>query len=61
MKFSAIYGTGAVMGFSPRDVDEMSLWEFVACQKAYAKAHGAKDDRSGDAMSESRMRDLGLL
>lgn len=31
------------MGFTPREVDDMSLWELAACAAGYAKAHGAED------------------
>lgn len=34
-----------MIGFTPRDVDEMTLWEFTACIAGYAKAHGVKDSR----------------
>lgn len=29
------------MGFTPAEVGEMSLWEFLACADGYAIAHGA--------------------
>lgn len=31
------------MGFTPAEVDAMSLWELAACTAGYAKAHGAED------------------
>ncbi|WP_305972701.1 MULTISPECIES: hypothetical protein [unclassified Mameliella] len=49
------------MGFTPAQVDEMSAWEFAACARGYARAHGAKDTGTGAVMSETRMRDLGIL
>lgn len=49
------------MGFAPEQVDRMTLWEFAACSDGYAKAHGMKQEKSGREMSETRMRDLGLL
>ena len=50
------------MGFTPSQVNEMSLWEYLACFEGYKAAHGG-DDRSGggEGMSEDRMRDLGIL
>lgn len=37
-----MYGLGAVIGFTPQQVDAMTLWEFEACVDGYALAHGAK-------------------
>jgi hypothetical protein len=30
------------LGFTPKEVDGMSLFEFTSCVEGYAKAHGAK-------------------
>lgn len=35
-----IYGTAAVMGFSPREADLMHWDEFVALAEAFAQANG---------------------
>lgn len=48
------------MGFSPRDVDEMSLWEFSACRAAYSKHHGGKAQKQASDVDESRLRELGI-
>lgn len=32
------------MGFSPRDVDDMTLWEFACCVEGYRKANQAEED-----------------
>lgn len=37
---ATIYGFGAVMGFTPQQVDQMTLWEFDACAEGYTTAHG---------------------
>ena len=29
------------MGYTPREVGQMSLWEFMACSDGYARANGA--------------------
>lgn len=42
MKFSGLYGWGAVLGFSPRAVDDMSLWEMGACIEGYRIANGSE-------------------
>lgn len=33
------------MGFTPRDVDAMSLWEFVACADGWRKAQPGYEDK----------------
>jgi hypothetical protein len=35
---------GGAIGFSPRQIDAMTLAEFHAVAKGYARANGAKDD-----------------
>ena len=49
------------MGFTPQQVDAMSMWEFGACSTGYAEAHGMSDKPKGEGMTEDRMRDLGIL
>ena len=48
------------MGFTPQQVNEMGLWEFVAASSGYAKAHGVKSKPQGEGMSLQQMRDLGI-
>ncbi|MDO5658287.1 MAG: hypothetical protein Q4G36_08195 [Paracoccus sp. (in: a-proteobacteria)] len=36
----SLYGSGAVMGFTPREVREMTLDEFDACVAGYNRAQG---------------------
>lgn len=31
------------MGFTPQQVDAMSMWQFMAAIEGYAKANGAED------------------
>lgn len=40
LRFAKIYGAGAVMGYSPQQVDEMSMWQFFAAIDGYVKANG---------------------
>jgi hypothetical protein len=42
IRFSAIYGTGAALGFTPQQVDEMSFWQLGACVDGYNEAHGGE-------------------
>lgn len=48
------------MGFTPCEIDQMSLWEFGACTDGYAKAHGGKSGPSSDEMSDERAAELGI-
>lgn len=44
------------MGFTPMQVDQMTLWEFSACVAAHQGG-----DRKGDAeVSEERLRSMGI-
>jgi len=43
LRFAQIYGAGAAMGFTPQQVGDMSMWQFMAAADGYAKAHGAED------------------
>ena len=36
-------GNGAVMGFTPREVKDMSLWEFSAVCAGYSRSQGGGD------------------
>lgn len=47
------------MGFSPREVDDMTLWEFTACYEGYRAANSTEPERPVH-MSEDRMRELGI-
>lgn len=47
--------TGAALGLSPRQIDDMTLWEFNCCATGFAKANGAEDkapDYSNEILSE---------
>jgi hypothetical protein len=52
---SEFYGTGAVLGFTPRQVDEMTLWEFAAICDGYAKANNPDYK---DSMSDSEFDEI---
>ncbi|GLR55131.1 hypothetical protein KYK30_31765 [Shinella yambaruensis] len=40
------------MGFQPSIVDQMSLWEFRACQAGWLKANGAEDEAEPPSWEE---------
>lgn len=44
------------MGFSPRDVDDMSLWQFFACLDGWNAAHGGEKKAMSDAEFEAASR-----
>jgi len=47
------------MGFSPRDVDDMTLWEFNACADGYRKAH-ATEEQAPPPMADDALAELGI-
>lgn len=49
---------GAAMGFSPRAVDAMTLWEFAAAADGFLLSRGAKP--KGRDMSDERLAELGV-
>lgn len=58
-----LYGVGAVMGFTPQQVNEMTLWEFEACASGYAEAHGGKSGKGAvdpDAIDDERLAAMGI-
>ena len=42
--FAGFYSLGCVMGFHPRQVDDMSIWEFMCCADGYAQANSPSED-----------------
>ena len=56
LDFGEIYGTGAGLGFSPREVDQWSLAEFFACVKGWSRIHGG--DQASAPPTDSEMRDM---
>lgn len=46
------------MGLSPRQIDEMSPWEFTAVSDAWVRAHGGKP--KGGSIDEDRLAELGV-
>lgn len=40
------------MGFTPRQVDEMSLWELTAAADGYGKANGAEQQAEAPSYEE---------
>lgn len=48
------------MGFTPEQVDRMTVWEFSSCLAGYNRAHGGGSSPQGEGMPVERMRDLGI-
>jgi hypothetical protein len=40
------------MGFSPREVDQMTLWEMNACIDFHRRANGAEDEVAPPSFEE---------
>lgn len=49
-------GNGAVMGFTPLQVREMSLWEYSAVCAGYSGAQGGKPKTKAPSIEEHRAR-----
>ena len=47
------------MGFWPREVDEMTLWEFDCCLAGWHEAHSS-DDTATPPMPDERLAELGI-
>lgn len=47
------------MGFSPRQVDEWSLWEFAAVIQGYKDANGVEE--AAPEMSDDTLAELGIV
>lgn len=52
---SEVYGSGAVMGMSPSEVDKTSMWKFMAAAEGFAKAN---DPGSRNELSSSEAEEL---
>lgn len=48
IRFSAIYGSGAVMGYTPEQVNRMSVFEFMSASLGFQKAHGNDNELSAE-------------
>lgn len=55
MRFAAIYGSGAAIGFTPQQVNEMSVWQFFAALDGYIKANSGGD---GAELTGEELEDL---
>ena len=49
-----------VLGFTPRDIDAMSPWEFTACVDGYVTANKREDD-APPPMSGEEAAKLGIV
>lgn len=47
------------MGFSPQQVDHMSVWQFAAALDGWRVAHGGKE-AGGEGLTDVELRDMGI-
>lgn len=60
-QFSEFYGAGAVMGFTPTQINAMSVWEFMACIDGIAAKNGVKKpSAAGDNLDEKELAAMGI-
>lgn len=55
MNFQDLYGIGAVLGYTPAQVNEMSVWQLMVAYNGYAKANTHDD---GSTITEEEAKDL---
>lgn len=60
MKFSALYGNGALMGFTPQQVQQMTLWEFMAAFTAWCRFNNIKSGSGEASVSIEHLEALGV-
>lgn len=48
------------MGFTPAQVDRMTLWEFMACLDGYVASQGGEATRPAADIDDDRLRALGI-
>jgi hypothetical protein len=46
------------MGLTPHDINEMSLWEYMACADGWKQAH--QSEEKAPAMSDDVAAELGI-
>lgn len=46
---AALYAAGVAMGFSPNDIDRMSMWQFSAACAGFAQMHQSGGPRLTEA------------
>jgi hypothetical protein len=51
-RFASIYGVGAAMGFTPQQVNAMSMWQFAAAFDGYVKANGGGEEKMSNAEAD---------
>lgn len=59
-RWSTYYGAGIVMGMTPRQVDECTLWEFACCSEGFRKANET-EEQAPPAMSDDAAAELGIV
>lgn len=45
MRFAAIYANGQILGYSPQEIDRISMWQFMAVCEGFMKANGGDDNK----------------
>lgn len=47
-----LYVNGAIMGFTPQQVNEMSIWQYVTAWEGYVKHHSGDEEKMSSKESE---------
>jgi hypothetical protein len=57
LRFAAIYGVGAAVGFTPQEVNGMSIWQFQAAVEGWVDAHAAAETEGQPAALSDNEKD----
>lgn len=52
MKFSAFYGLGGALRYTPQDVDRMTLWELTAAVDGFVASKGGEQEPDAPSYDE---------
>ena len=55
MRLAAIYGAGAAMGFTPQQINDMTVWQYMAAVDGYVKANSSE---GGDKLGADEIDEL---
>jgi hypothetical protein len=58
VRFAAIYGNGGAMGFTPQQVDQMSMWQFMAALEGWVKSNSTDEDEGKGTMGAQQADEI---
>jgi hypothetical protein len=52
LRFATVYGVGAVLGFTPQEVNAMSMWQFLTALDGHQKNKGDDAQKMSSAEAD---------